>query len=164
VSWPPTRHSLFEVHNKNWIIMFGFFASIVVWFGWNLVIARIYKAEWDEYAVYGSIYDAFGSQLFWWAAVGLVLGTLVSIELMAQSLRRVLLPTDVDHFGRRDIARRRRRRRRRRPNIVRARASFWASHSIALGVQRDFWVSPVCAAAAPGPPTSPHIARASSQH
>jgi magnesium-transporting ATPase (P-type) len=78
--------------------MFGFFASIVVWFGWNLVIARIYKAEWDEYAVYGSIYDAFGSQLFWWAAVGLVLGTLVSIELMAQSLRRVLLPTDVDHF------------------------------------------------------------------
>ena len=62
------------------------------------MIARIYAAEWDTYAVYDSIYDAFGSQPFWWASVGLGLGTLVTIELVAQSLRRVLLPTDVDLF------------------------------------------------------------------
>lgn len=89
-------NSVLETHHKNIIIWGGFALSVAGWFLWQIILSRMYPAEYDIYLVRSNFLENFGPQLSWWAICLLPLATLVILELVVQSIRRVYFPTDQD--------------------------------------------------------------------
>lgn len=61
-----------------------------------IVLAAIYPEKVNLYPVRHAFLDNFGRRLQWWATILLELMTLVVMELVVQSIRRVYWPTDQD--------------------------------------------------------------------
>lgn len=96
VRWTNETPSILETHHKNIIILGGFSLSIAGWWLWQVILSRMYPAEMDIYLVYDNFLLHFGRSLGWWAICLLELGTLVILDLVVQSIRRVYFPTDQD--------------------------------------------------------------------
>ncbi|CAH0020978.1 unnamed protein product [Clonostachys rhizophaga] len=86
---------MLETHSKSVVIFFCFLITVAGWFMWLCILSEMYAVG-NIYAVHDTFIHNFGRQLSWWVTVLLSLATLVVIELVVQSIRRVYFPTDQD--------------------------------------------------------------------
>lgn len=66
------------------------------WFFWCLLLSGVFPQKVGKEMVRRSFIHHFGRELNWWTTLLIALATLVIIDLVVQSVRRVYWPTDQD--------------------------------------------------------------------
>ncbi|KAK8096982.1 aminophospholipid transporter protein [Apiospora kogelbergensis] len=87
-----------DVHHKTVIIMGALFITVAGWFLYNLLLSAASPAVHKEKLVHGGFIHVFGTQLWWWASVGLGLVAVVGLELVLTAVSRVYFPTDAEQW------------------------------------------------------------------
>ncbi|KAG6002044.1 hypothetical protein E4U21_003558 [Claviceps maximensis] len=87
---------ILELHHKTIITFTGFFVSVAGWFLWCIFLSGMYPRKVGKDMVRKAFLHNFGRQLSWWTTLLLALATLVVVDLVVQSVRRVYWPTDQD--------------------------------------------------------------------
>lgn len=86
-----------EMHTWS-ILNYTFFAiSFVGWWLWSLLQAAIYSSA-KIYFVKGALTTGFGRQLDWWAALVLVISTVLLMDVACQAVKTAIWPMEEDIF------------------------------------------------------------------
>lgn len=81
-------HSIFETHHKTIIAIASFFITVAGWWAWNFFLAAVYAWQPSPYAARDGFTHTFGRDPTWWLTMGVVLGILITLELVYKSLER----------------------------------------------------------------------------
>ncbi|KAL9099166.1 MAG: hypothetical protein Q9187_009537 [Circinaria calcarea] len=86
-----------ELHNKTITCVIALVASIGGWFGWSLLLSKIYKNN-TIYNVRDGLLERWGRNALWWLTLLLIVTAVLLFELTVKYLRTCWWPTDVDVF------------------------------------------------------------------
>lgn len=84
------------MHSQTVISAAGLFISVTGWFLWSILLSLIYGNSNGPYLVRGTFLHNFGRTAIWWLTALEALATVVTLELIVASVRRVYFATDQD--------------------------------------------------------------------
>lgn len=94
-----TKLQLLEMHSKtivNWAV---WMICVGGWFCWNLFMSYVYtKSPSKIYFVSKAIFKHYGQELSWWAVLLVMIVICVLLEIIIQTIRIMVRPTDTDTF------------------------------------------------------------------
>lgn len=90
---------LLEMHSKtfiNWVVIV---ICVGGWFLWNMFLSFVYdKSPSKIYNVHNAIFKYYGRDLAWWALLVAIVVMCVLYDLILQTVRAMVRPTDTDTF------------------------------------------------------------------